>query len=381
MRYLLALTLILSNLFAQDQCDNGRYNTEIFTDVIVTSGVFYGSNTNSGFFGDVTEDLYLDVYEPLADDLQTRPLILMLFGGSFVGGSRTSSDIVEICTRYAKMGYVAAAIDYRLSTELIWLANEETAYKAATKGIHDLKGAIRYFRMNDELYNDYRIDVDKIYAGGVSAGAISAVNAGYLNLDSEVPEFIQSYISDNGGLEGNSGNPEYSSEFHGIINLCGAVGQTDWIVEDDIPIVSLHGTDDAVVPYGVGLITLFGLNMNVMGSYAIHNRMIELDNNSAFISWEGVDHTPFISSSSFMDETINFSANFVHDLVCDTSLIIGDLNMDETINILDIIMLVNIILDPTQATGEVLEAGDINDDDLLNILDIIFLVNIILSSP
>ena len=95
-------------------------------------------------------------------------------------------------------------------------------------------------------------------------------------------------------------NAEYSSEFHGIINLCGAVGHTDWIVEDDIPIVSLHGTNDGVVPYGDGMITLFGLNMNVMGSYAIHNRMIELGNNSAFLSWEGVDHTPFISSSAFL---------------------------------------------------------------------------------
>ena len=381
MNYILALTLMLSTLFSQEDCDNGRYNTEIFTDVIVTSGVFYGSNTNSGFFGDVTEDLYLDVYEPLADPLEARPLILMLFGGSFVGGSRTSSDIVEICTRYAKMGYVAAAIDYRLSTELIWLANEETAYKAATKGIHDLKGAIRYFRMNDELYNDYRINADKIYAGGVSAGAISAVNAGYLNLDSELPQFIQSYISDNGGLEGNSGNPEYSSEFHGIINLCGAVGHTDWIVEDDIPIVSLHCTDDTVVPYGVGMITLFGLNMNVMGSHAIHNRMIDLDNNSAFLSWEGVDHTPFISSSAFMDETIEFSANFIHDLACNASAMLGDLNFDAILNILDVILLVNVILDPSQTSGIIMQAGDINGDSTLNVLDIISLVNMILSSP
>ena len=266
-------------MFSQEECGSGRYNTEIFTDITVTSGIFYGSNTNTSFFGaEVIEDLYLDFYEPAGDDLENRPLILMLFGGSFIGGSRTSSDIVEICTRYAKMGYVAAAIDYRLTAELILFANEETAYKAAAKGIHDLKGAIRYFRMNDDLYNDYKIDTGRIYAGGVSAGAISAVNAAYLNIDNEIPEFLQTYIADNGGLEGNSGNTSYSSEFHGVINLCGAVGQTDWIQEDDMPIVSLHGTDDEVVPYGDGMITLFGLNMNVMGSEAIHNRMIQLEN-------------------------------------------------------------------------------------------------------
>jgi len=381
MKNTLPFILILSMIFAQQECENGRYNTEIFSDVNITSGIFYGSNVNVGFFGDVTEDLYLDFYEPINDDLERRPLILMLFGGSYIGGSRTSSDIVELCTRYAKMGYVAAAIDYRLTTELIWQANEETAYKAATKGIHDLKGAIRYFRMNDALYDDYKIDTERIYAGGVSAGAISAVNAAYLNLDSEIPEFIENYISDNGGLEGNSGNPEYSSDFHGIINLCGAVGHTDWIIEDDTPIVSLHGTNDGVVPYGDGMITLFGLNMNVMGSHAIHNRMIDLDNNSAFLSWEGVDHTPFISSSDFMDETIEFSANFIHDLACDTSVMLGDLNFDAILNILDIILLVNVILDPSQASDIIMQAGDINGDNTLNVLDIISLVNMILSSP
>ena len=381
MKNTLPFILILSMIFAQQECENGRYNTEIFSDVNITSGIFYGSNVNADFFGDVTQDLYLDFYEPINDDLERRPLILMLFGGSYIGGSRTSSDIVELCTRYAKMGYVAAAIDYRLTTELIWLANEETAYKAAAKGIHDLKGAIRYFRMNDALYDDYKIDTERIYAGGVSAGAISAVNAAYLNLDSEIPDFIENYISDNGGLEGNSGNPEYSSDFHGIINLCGAVGHTDWIIEDDTPIVSLHGTNDGVVPYGDGMITLFGLNMNVMGSHAIHNRMIDLDNNSAFLSWEGVDHTPFIPSSDFMDETIEFSANFIHDLACDASAMLGDLNFDAILNILDIILLVNVILDPSQASDIIMQAGDINGDNTLNVLDIISLVNMILSSP
>ena len=315
MIYIIFSIIILSIPYSQEECDNNRYNTEIFESVNVTSGIFYGSNINTGFFGDVTEDLYLDVYQPIDDDFNRRPLIIMLFGGSFITGSRTSSDIVEICTRYAKMGYVAAAIDYRLTAELIILANEETAYKAATKGMHDLKAAIRYFRMNDILYDDYGIDTERIYSGGVSAGAISAVNAAYLDLDIEVPSFIETYLSESGGLEGNSGNAGYSSEFHGIINLCGAVGHTDWISDDDIPIVSLHGTDDGVVPYGDGMITLFGLNMNVMGSYAIHNRMIELDNNSAFLSWEGVDHTPFISSATYMNDTIEFSSNFGFDFI------------------------------------------------------------------
>ena len=371
-KYLMVLLICFS--FSQE-CEGGRYEEEIFNNIYITSSVYYGSNSNDGIFGDVNEDLYLDVYEPVGDDLEERPLIIMMFGGSFIGGSRTSPDIVELCTRYAKMGYVAAAIDYRLTLDLILLANETTAYKAAAKGIHDLKGAIRFFRMNDELYNDFKIDTDRIYAGGVSAGGISAVNAAYLNLESEVPSFIEDWMNDNGGLEGNSGNPGYDSNFHGIINLCGAVGQTEWIVENDIPIVNLHGTTDDVVPYGDGLITLFGLNMAVAGSGAIHDRMIELGNNSSLLTWEGVGHTPFVSSSSYMDETVEFSSQFIHDLVCSQDYQLGDLNQDSIINILDIVLLVNLVL-----SSDYSAVADLNSDNTINVLDVVLLVNIVLGN-
>ena len=371
--YLLFL-MIFSIVFSQE-CSNGRYEEEIFDNIYVTSGVYYGSNIQEGIFGNTNEDLYLDIYEPYGDSLEDRPVVIFMFGGSFVGGSRTSSDIVELCTRYAKRGYVAVAIDYRLTLDLILFANETTAYKAAAKGIHDLKGAIRFLRMNDELYNDFRIDTDRIYAGGVSAGGISAVNAAYLNLESEVPSFIEDWMNDNGGIEGNSGNPSYDSNFHGIINLCGAVGQTEWIVENDIPIVNVHGTNDDVVPYGDGLITLFGLNMEVAGSGAIHDRMIELGNNSSLLTWQGVGHTPFISSSSYMDETIEFTSAFMYDLVCAQNSEPGDLNEDELVNILDIVILVNLILSSDYTSN-----ADLNQDNLINVLDVVLLVNIVLGN-
>ena len=79
--------------------------------------------------------------------------------------------------------------------------------------------------------------VTAFMAGGVSAGGIIAVNAAYLDQESEIPASIVDYIDENGGLEGSSGNEGYDSHFHGIINLCGAIGDYNWIVEGDIPIV------------------------------------------------------------------------------------------------------------------------------------------------
>ena len=136
----------------------------------------------------------------------------------------------------------------------------------------------------------------------------------------------------------------------------------------------MHGTEDDIVPYGDGMITLFGLNMNIAGSESIHNRMLELGNQSSFLSWEGAGHTPFITSSDYMDEAIEFTSVFLSELACESDYILGDINGDTTINVLDIIMLVNLILDGESPSP----VSDINNDNTLNVLDIISLVNIIL---
>ena len=69
-------------------------------------------------------------------------------------------------------------------------------------------------------------------------------------------------------------------------------------------------------------------------------------------------------------EIWNFFANFI-------DLTNGDLNVDGSIDILDVIILVNHILSP--ATVE-LDGADINNDGEVNILDVVALVNIILNN-
>jgi hypothetical protein len=59
---------------------------------------------------------------------------------------------------------------------------------------------------------------------------------------------------------------------------------------------------------------------------------------------------------------------------------IGDNNFDGSINIIDIILIVNISIDTYSPTNEEFAASDVNQDDSINILDIIELINIILSN-
>jgi len=73
--------------------------------------------------------------------------------------------------------------------------------------------------------------------------------------------------------------------------------------------------------------------------------------------------------------TNDISLNY---MIEDIAIILGDLNQDSTISILDVILLINIILGNTSSSSYEVIAGDLNQDNILNILDIIALVNIIL---
>ena len=58
--------------------------------------------------------------------------------------------------------------------------------------------------------------------------------------------------------------------------------------------------------------------------------------------------------------------------------ILGNLNCDDAINIVDIIILIDAILNENLSSGLAYLLGDLNNDDILDIYDIILLVNIIL---
>ena len=56
----------------------------------------------------------------------------------------------------------------------------------------------------------------------------------------------------------------------------------------------------------------------------------------------------------------------------------GDVNLDGTLNVLDVVMLVNYVLDTEQFTPTQESLADLNGDGGVNVLDIVQLVNLIL---
>ena len=72
------------------------------------------------------------------------------------------------------------------------------------------------------------------------------------------------------------------------------------------------------------------------------------------------------------EELINFFLNYkLSDFLYD--IIIGDVNGDGGVNILDVVFLADLILN-----GSYLEEGDLNNDQIVSVLDIIALIDLIL---
>ena len=63
-------------------------------------------------------------------------------------------------------------------------------------------------------------------------------------------------------------------------------------------------------------------------------------------------------------------------LIEESNTLLGDINQDQLLNVLDIVMLVNIIIDSNNMGND---AADMNQDGLINILDVVLLINNIIN--
>lgn len=299
--------VIFTNAQTVVDCSSGRFDTEIFSAVTTSPNRVFGANINSS---GTQVQLSLDVYQPTGDTASMRPLIIWAHGGSFVAGTRQDNDIVTLSNRFAKRGYVCASIDYRLG--IPFPPTQAGATQAVYRAVQDMKAAVRYFRQDAATANTFKIDPSRIYVGGSSAGAFTALHLAYLDDVSELPVEIDTVAL--GNLEGNSGNPGYPSTVSGVINLCGAVGNRTWLQPNDEPLCSMHGTTDQTVPYATAIIYLFNVYplMTVDGSYSINEYADQIGLENSMYTYFGAGHVPYLSNAAYMDTTVRFVSNFLY---------------------------------------------------------------------
>jgi len=297
-------------------CDGNRYRADVFSQIDSTMAVKFGENTT--FEGDFQE-LFMDIYEPADDELAQRPVIILAFGGSFVDGSR--GDLAELCRRFARRGFVAATIDYRLVSTLFTITEPEQSIDVTIKAASDVKAAIRFFREDADTDDTYRINPNQLFVGGVSAGAIAAAHAILADSTDELDDTFRMVVANNGGFQGNSSdNTSYSSEANGFINYSGAILNASWIDANDPPIISVHDEEDPVVPYGSATVPVsLAVAVLLEGSQSITqaaadvmipNELVTVPNSQGHVSY--FLEQEIIDSDSIIDVT----ARFFGELIC-----------------------------------------------------------------
>jgi len=307
----LGLFLLSGPIFGQS-----RYFNEIFTAVDSTTNVVYGQNLS---WNNQNTTLALDVYQPQGDTLGVRPLMVFVHGGSFTGGVRNDPFMRELCISFARRGFVTATVSYRLGVDLnnLTTLNQEFM-KATLRSMQDVKAALRFFRKSvAENGNPYRIDTSRILLGGYSAGAISSIHSLLLTDTTLASPVLRQLINQLGGLEGNSGNPGYSSSAKALFSLAGAVLDTALVTGGAVPSLHIHGTADQTVPYGRGFASANGFPViEVFGSSLLHARLQNTGAISTLSTLQQVGHDLVTNPNT--REAVKFSlALFAYSFMID----------------------------------------------------------------
>ncbi len=317
-------------------CDDNRYLNEVFPSTTSTT-VKYGENIT--YAGNL-RNLRMDVYTPDGDVATERPVIIMAHGGSFILGDKAT--LQYYCEYFAKRGYVAATMDYRLYDGPLFPVPDSTVMlDVVIKAVGDMKAAVRYFRKDAATTNQFRVDTNFIFVGGQSAGGILAGHMAYINDLSEVQStFIYNGLIANGGLPGTTDDPAnpsmgYSSEIQGVINQFGALYNADWIQPGDAPLISIHGTNDDVVPYGYGMVSISGIPIISMeGSSVMHPKADQAGVLNRFISVPGGGHGDFLSNAVWQDSLDRSSVWLMESVACEGFTVpVEQIDVSQQVNI------------------------------------------------
>ena len=188
-----------------------------------------------------TCELFLDVYNPAKGSItkidgKTKPTIIFMFGGGFIGGARDDEGYNGWFKTMTDNGYRIISIDYRLGlkgSNKVGVAQVNVLDKAIHMAVEDLFSATAFIIENAEQLG---VDPSNIVISGSSAGAISVMQAEYevcnrTSWTNTLPEGFR---------------------YAGVMSFAGAILSREGKVnykERPCPTLMLHGTADKLVPY------------------------------------------------------------------------------------------------------------------------------------
>lgn len=204
----------------------------------------------------------LDIYYPEQQPKESLPLIVHIHGGGWMGGSKYPCDVSRMTTQ----GYVVASVEYRFS--------QTSKFPAQ---IQDCQAAIRWLRANAQRYH---LNPEKVGVIGGSAGghlsALVGVTGGKkvfaaIGGNEDLSDAVQC-VCDIFGPKNFASVMEQAGEDKNVKNVfkfntpsdpyseligaklsdkekTAAVSPISYVDKNSPPILILHGTHDALVPF------------------------------------------------------------------------------------------------------------------------------------
>ena len=245
----------------------------------------YSIEKNLSYAGKTKKYARFDLYRPKTDGVTPRPLIIWMHGGGFKFGSKEATGVRVWCSSFARRGYLCAAINYRIGNKSLKFTYNELVTNCY-RGVEDVRTALAFFKTHASKWG---IDTTRIILAGNSAGGMLAIQTVYSN--DPAPTGVAA-----------------------IVNFWGGIFDTAWLRNARVPIVSVHGVQDGIVPYDHKGYPLYG-------SLPIHRVADSLHIPNALKAYEGFSHelqkhfNPFIVSRATRQrwlEAAQFAADFLY---------------------------------------------------------------------
>ena len=277
-----------------------KYKDVVFSAVTVRKNLSYRGVDPAG---KSERSTLFDLYQPKDDGDGLRPLIIWMHGGGFKFGSKEAPGPRLWSTTFAHRGYVCAAINYRMGGKNLRLHFNDLV-KGCYNAVQDAQTAIAWFRANAARL---RIDTNRILLAGNSAGGMIALQAAY----SSNAEMLHLIGNDDTGLLSHAFN---AGHIAAVVNFWGGIFDIDWLKNARVPIVSVHGKKDGIVPYDHKGYPLYG-------SLAIHRTADSLRIPNELKTYDDYSHelqkhfNPFIVSGRTKKrwlEAGQFAADFLY---------------------------------------------------------------------